>query len=112
MDQYLVPANTKKSILIVGLFRKIDLLVIGIGLGVTLVFALVFPLNTFGEVITTLIPLLVTITLVSPMPNYHNIMQFLVNIYNFFTKRRIYLWKGWSYKLDGNESKTSQSKGE
>ena len=42
MDQYLVPANTKKSILIVGLFRKIDLLVIGIGLGVTLVFALVF----------------------------------------------------------------------
>ncbi len=103
MNDYLVPANTKKSSLILGLFRKVDLIVMGIGFTIFLILAFAFSMDTLGEVITAIIPLLVTITLVSPMPNYHNVMQFLVNIYTFFTRRRRYLWKGWSYKLDESE---------
>jgi len=103
LNTYLVPANTKKSMLILGIFRKIDLLVMAIGIGLTTLFAAILKMNSLIEVAITLGPLLIAMMLVSPLPNYHNIMQFLVNVYNFFTKRRKYLWKGWSYKLDGNE---------
>lgn len=103
MNEYLVPANTKKSMLILGLFRAKDIWVIIIGFGLFLFVAFTLSLNTFGEVITAIIPLLVTATLVSPMPNYHNVMQFLVNMYTFLTGRRRYLWKGWTYKSDEND---------
>lgn len=103
MNEYLVPANSKKSLLIMGMFRGVDLIVAGIGIGITTIIALLTSLNTFQQIAVALIPLLVALTLVSPMPNYHNILNFLINTYKFFTNRRDFLWKGWDYKSYGEE---------
>ncbi len=103
MNTYLVPANSKKSILILGLFRPLDLIVIAIGVVIFGIMVIILEMETLLDVVLALIPLMITVTLVSPMPNYHNVLQFLINTYNFFTNRRRYLWKGWSYKTDESE---------
>ncbi len=102
MNEYLVPANTKKSILILGLFRVIDIIVVLIGIVIFIMMILIVDMSTLGGVAISLIPLMITVTLVSPIPNYHNTLQFLINLYSYYTNRRRYLWKGWSYKIDEN----------
>ena len=37
MGRYLIPANTKKGTLIFGLFREGDLIIFGIGIGITFI---------------------------------------------------------------------------
>ena len=46
-------------------------------------------------VIIALLPALVTGLLVVPIPNYQNVLCVLISIYNFYTGRRKYVWKGW-----------------
>lgn len=103
MNEYLVPANSKKSQLILGLFRGVDIIIAVSGIFLTIVIAGFSDLKTFSDIAISVIPVLIAATLVSPMPNYHNVFKFLTNTYTYFTNRRKYLWKGWSYKLDGEE---------
>ena len=35
-NQYLIPANTKKGQLLFGIFMPVDLLIFGVGIGITL----------------------------------------------------------------------------
>ena len=99
--QFLIPANSKKSELILGLFTSVDffLLLTGLGLTAILVVALQGELNTLGSIIGVLLPALIAIFLVFPIPNYHNVMQVIINMYSFFfVRQRIYKWRGWCFR--------------
>ena len=95
---YLIPANSKKSMLIFGVFTTFDLIMVSIGFVLTLILLLAIGPNGLGIAIVCLLPLLVTAFLVIPVPNYHNILTLIKEMINFFYNRRNYKWKGWCYK--------------
>ena len=92
---YLIPANSKKSMLILGFFTPIDLIIFGIGATFTLVMLLVIQSSNLGIMLLILSPALISAFLVMPIPNYHNMLQLLTNIFTYFTGRKRYYWKGW-----------------
>ncbi len=94
--QYLIAANSKRGQLIFSIFRPIDLY-IAIGGSVTTIFLfLIIKPSSLWLTIITLLPILVCAFLVIPIPNYHNMMCVLQNIYKFyFVERRNFKWKGW-----------------
>ena len=100
MNNYLIPANSKKSQLILGFFNMIDLILFGSGVGVTLILLLTIQSTDVVVMLLILAPALITGFLVMPVPNYHNVLQFIVNVYTFFTERRRYYWKGWCYNVE------------
>ncbi len=103
MDQnYLIPANTKKSKLILGFFTPVDLIIFGVGVSVTIIMLLIFQGMTFNMAIVILMPALISGFLVIPVPNYHNVLQLITNIVTFILNRKRYYWKGWCYK-DGEK---------
>ena len=73
-NPYLIPANTKKGELILGIFRPIDLVIFLVGVGITLLALVIMSLANvrvaFGEVI------------------------------NFYTNRQKYVWRGWCSKYE------------
>ena len=95
---YLIPANSNRGKLIFGFFRKIDLFIFGGGLLATLVLLLIFQ-NSLNDGLTAFLvisPGLFTGLLVLPIPNQHNVLVVLQNIYHFyFDGLNIYHWKGW-----------------
>lgn len=97
MNNYLIPANSKKSLLIFGLFTPIDLILFGSGTLATLIMLLVLPVDQLLFAIIALAPLLVTGFLVLPIPNYHNILTIIKEGFYFFTQRRNFVWKGWCF---------------
>lgn len=102
MNGYLIPANSKKSSMILGLFTPTDLIILGSGVGLTVIMLLAIHTNSFLWMALILAPALISAFLVFPIPNYHNVLQLIINIYSFyFIRQRVYKWKGWCYK-DGN----------
>jgi len=98
-NYYLIPANSKKSGLIFGLFKPVDLIIFGSGVGITFIFLMALNADTFGSMIAVLLPALIAGFLVFPVPNYHNVLQLFINIYTFYFMRpRKYIWRGWCYK--------------
>ncbi len=95
--QYLIPANTKRGKLILGWFRPFDLLLFSCGVLVTMV--LLAFINVTDTFLTVLIlsPAIITGFLVMPVPYYHNILNIIVELYEFLTGRQTYRWKGWCY---------------
>lgn len=95
MNGYLVPANTKKALLIMGMFRPVDVIIFGVGIGVSVIGLLIF--SDISTVITLIccIPMLISLILVMPIPNYHNTLVALQSIMRFYNERRRYIWKGW-----------------
>ena len=105
MNGYLIPANANRGKLIFGFFRRVDLIVFGTGIFATFILLLIFQndMSSLPVALGVLSPVLVTGFLVLPVPNQHNIMVVIGNIYNFFfVDRRRYVWKGWCC-LDGKE---------
>ncbi len=97
-DQYLIPANTKRGQLILGWFRPFDLALFGVGILLTLL--LLAFLNQTGTafILLEISPALITGFLVMPVPYYHNMLNIIVEMYQFLTNRQTYRWKGWCYK--------------
>jgi hypothetical protein len=95
MNNYIIPANSKKSQMFLGFLTLIDAFIFGAGILVTLALLLVFKNASIGLLIVALIPLLVTSLLVMPVPNYHNVLQLITNVLTFYNRRRKYYWKGW-----------------
>lgn len=95
---YLIPANSKKSMLIFGLFTTFDLILVSVGVFVTILLLAILSPSTFGIAIICLLPMLVSAFLVVPIPNYHNVLTLIREIIDFFYSRRNYKWKGWCYK--------------
>jgi hypothetical protein len=93
--------------LIFGMFRPVDL---GIFItGGVLTFLLIFINNpqNLTDVLIDLLPLLITTTMVAPVPNQMNIWSFTVNVYSFLVHQRDYRWRGWckSYGQETREEK-------
>jgi len=99
---YLIPANTKKSLLFFGLFNKFDMILFGSGIAVSLFLLIVLPVEQLKFAIIAIIPGLSTGFLVFPIPYYHNVLTVIKNFFSFFTTRQQFVWKGWCV-LDGEK---------
>lgn len=96
---YLIPANTKKGQLILGIFRPVDLILFGTGILITLILLLIVPLEDALVTVFVLMPALGTGFLVLPIPNYHNMLTVIVEAWAFFFQnQQRYVWKGWCVK--------------
>ena len=78
---YLIPANTKKGQLILGLFRPFDLILFGSGVLVSILLLSFLPLGDVWVTILALAPGLITGFLVLPVKYYHNMLNILVELY-------------------------------
>lgn len=97
--QYLIAANSKRGQLIFSIFRPIDLGIACTGAGITLILFLIIQPDSLLPGIITLLPLLTCAFLVMPIPNYHNVLCILQNIYKFFfVERNELVWRGWCAK--------------
>ena len=95
-NSYLIPANTKKSQLIFGWFTPIDLGIVVSGGIATLLMLILISSPSLPILILIFMPLVIGTFLVMPVPHYHNVLQLLTNIFNFFLNRRRYYWRGWN----------------
>lgn len=103
--QFLIPANTKKSMLIFGLFTTFDLILFGSGIGVTILLLMIVSPSSLLTACIDLAPAVICGFLVLPVPNYHNIRIVIQELYTFYTTRQKFIWKGWCVKDEYSESK-------
>ena len=94
MNQFLIPANSKKSMLIFGLFNVTDLIMFGLGITATLIMLPILPISNWLFAAIAVAPAAVTGFLVFPVANYHNVRTFIKSMWRFYTNRRVYYWKG------------------
>ena len=106
MRNYLIPANTKRGQLILGIFKPFDLILFGTGVLVTFILLATMSLDSTLVTILVLSPAIVTGFLVLPVPYYHNILNIIIEMYEFLTTRQTYIWKGWCYRSDGKSTKS------
>lgn len=104
MNNYLIPANSKKSMLIFGLFNSTDLWILVPGILTTLLLLMILPVEQLLFALIAIAPGAICSFLVLPVANYHNVRTFIKSIYKFYTSQREYTWKGWCV-LDGKEDK-------
>ncbi len=97
MGQYLIPANSKKSMLILGVFNQLDLWIFLVGLLISLVLLLILPVDQLPYAITAIAPGAFCAFLVMPIPNYHNVRTFFRVAFVFYTTRQHFVWKGWCF---------------
>ena len=95
MNNYLIPANTKNGKLIFGMFKPFDLILFGTGILITILLMTIMPLESVGVTVIIMLPALVTGFLIVPVPNYHNMLNVIAELIEFFTNQREYKWKGW-----------------
>lgn len=99
MNQYLIAANSKRSLLIFNMFRSIDLIILGVGASITMILFFVVSPDSLIPAILVLMPLLVCAFLVIPVANYHNMLCVIQNIINFYFKDiNQYKWIGWRFE--------------
>lgn len=99
MNGYLVPANAKRGTLILNVFRPFDIIMFGTGLIVTLLLLVLIPSDQTIMILVSCLPAGITGLLVVPIPNYHNVLCILQNIYNYlFVDVNELKWRGWCCK--------------
>ena len=103
-NNYIIPANTKKSQLILGFFTMTDLILFVIGCFWTLAMLLFVPGDSLLILILKLMPGLIGGFLVMPVPHYHNILQLLTNLFNYFMNPKKYYWRGWCANEEFNRN--------
>ena len=103
MNNYLIPANTKKSQLFFGLFNTFDMILFGTGLGISLLLLLVLPVEKLSIALLAVSPGIITGFLVFPIPNYHNVLTVIRNVITFYTTRQEFIWKGWCVSSEKDE---------
>lgn len=108
MNAFLIPANSKKSMLIFGMFRSIDLIILAIGISITLILLLTLNLSEIGPTVLAVTPGAVAIILVFPVAHYHNVLTVILSIYRFFTSRERFIWRGWCFseEFKGTDKET------
>ena len=101
MNGSLVPANTKRSTLILGMFRLVPDVVIAVT-GTIITVILLAILSNVGTLamILSLIPMLIGVVLVLPIPQYHNTLCAIQSILGFYQGRRKYIWRGWCNRIE------------
>ena len=96
-NTYLIPANSKKSMLIFGYFNTVDLILFCSGIGLSFLLMMFLPMEQFIFAIMAIIPGGIAALLVFPIPNYHNVRTVIKNAWIFYTTRQKYIWKGWCF---------------
>ena len=104
VNTYLIPANSKKSMLIFNVFTKADLILFATGVGISFLLMMFLPVDKFLIAMLSISPGLICAFLVFPVPNYHNVRTVIKNAWIFFTTRQRYIWKGWCFE-HGEDSK-------
>ena len=104
MNSYLIPANSKKSMLIFGAFNTVDLIIFGCGIGISFLLMMFLPIDNFWIAILAITPGLICGFLVLPIPNYHNVLTMIKSLIEFYTTRQKFVWKGWCVN-DGENNK-------
>ncbi len=94
-NQYIIPANAKKGQLIFNVFRMIDLVVLGIGIILSLFMIFLVPGDGLVAMVIKLLPLGICLLLVMPVAYYHNVMEFIKDVYIFIISQKQFKWKGW-----------------
>ena len=103
MNGSMVPANTKKSMLVFGMFRPMpDLIILGTGILVTVILLLMFSNAGTWVLLGCSLPMLIAVVLVLPIPNYHNTLCVIQSIMEFHNGRKKYIWKGWCIQNEFN----------
>lgn len=105
MNSYLIPANSKKSMLIFSIFNKTDMWIVIFGIITTFLLLILLNVGKFWMAILAVSPGLICAFLVFPVPNYHNIRTVIKNAWVFFTTRQRYIWKGWCFEYGEREEK-------
>ena len=96
-NSYLIPANSKKSMLMFGIFNTIDFWVFGVGLGISFLMLMFLPVQQFWVAMLAISPGLISGFLVFPIPNYHNVRTFIRIAFEFYTTRQHFVWRGWCF---------------
>ena len=102
-NNYLIPANTKRGQLVLGLFYWIDIFIFGGGLLVSFLLMSFLPIDRLSFAILALTPGVICGLLVLPVAYYHNVRQLIVEIYKYFSQRRNFVWKGWCFLDESSE---------
>ena len=105
MDNYLIPANTKKGQLILNIFRPFDLWIVAIGAVLTTILLLILEDTSLTIALIKLLPIAISLLLVMPVPQYHNVYVFISEVINYYINPTKYLWRGWcaTYVNDDDE---------
>ena len=64
--------------------------------------------NDLVDTILILAPALIASFLVLPIPNYHNVLEAIISIKNFYSNRQKYIWRGWCIYETGDEDNTTK----
>ena len=104
MNSYLIPANSKKSMLYFGVFNTFDLIMFCSGVGISLLLLVILPVDILWVAVVAILPGLICGFLVMPVPNYHNIRTIIGLAWEFYTTRQKYIWRGWCF-FDGKADK-------
>lgn len=96
-QQFLIPANSKKSMLIFGLFNEVDLGIFIVGIIISLALLMILPVDQLLYAIIAISPGCVCGFLVLPIPNYHNVRTFIRIAFEFYTSRQHFVWRGWCF---------------
>ena len=106
MNNYLIPANSKKGQLMFGIFRPIDLGVLISCAFITLLLMFIVKGEAFTILVVKLLPLTIGVLLVVPIPYYHNVLVFIEEAIIFLMEPKQFPWKGWCAKSEyGSEPK-------
>lgn len=103
MGTYLIPANSKKSLLIFSRFTVVDLWVFAAGIVASFVLLLALPVEELLFAIIAIAPGCICSFLVFPIPNYHNVMTFIKIAFTFYTTRQRFIWRGWCFSSGEKE---------
>ena len=104
-NNYLIPANSKKSMMIFGMFYPFDLILFGSGILATMIMVMVLPIANMVAAVIALMPAAVTGFLVFPVPHYHNVLTVIISTWKFLTTRQKFIWKGWCVTDEYKEDK-------
>ena len=78
--------------------------IFALGIGLSIIFFIV--LQDFNDLFSSLLKILPACLggfLVVPVPNYHNVMEFIKDMLKFFFNRRVYRWRGWCVRSEYGE---------
>lgn len=104
-NSYLIPANSKKSLLFFGLFNKFDMIFFGTGISITVLCIMILPIADIKFALISIAPVTITGLLVFPVPYYHNTMTAIHSMWVFFTTRQRFIWKGWCVREKSEDGK-------
>lgn len=105
MNSYLIPANSKKSMLIFGVFNTVDFIIVATGVVISFLLLMILPVSKIMYGAIAIAPGSICGLLVMPIPHYHNVRTFIKIAWEFYTTRQKYIWKGWCFS---DEEKTSK----